>query len=298
MRVATRELTSLDDAVVETVAYSDVFDFPLTPEEVRRWLPLAASRQEVQTALDHLGTEVLATVPPYVTLRGREHIIVTREQRRSSSRILRRRAVFYGSLMARLPFVRMVAITGSLAVENAAEGEDLDYLIVTVPGRVWLTRAMTMLVVRLAALRGITLCPNYFLSESVLAMLERNYYTARELLQMVPLAGRATHRRMLLENAWWRDYLPNVEPPPVATNARPEAPSLARRLAEAILLTPLGDLLESWLLRRKGAELRNLIADNDEAVFDETMCKGHFDGHRQRTEAAVKERLQRLTAPV
>jgi hypothetical protein len=294
---AIHNLTSLQADVLETVAYSDVFDFPLTSEEVWRWLPRSASLDEVLSALALLTPEAFASVPPYVTLRGREHLVATRERRRLSTLALRRHAGFYGSLIARLPFVRMVAITGSLAVENAAEDEDLDYLIVTAPGRVWLARAMTMLIVRLAGLRGVTLCPNYFLAESVLALSERNYYTARELLQMAPIAGHAVYDRMLLENAWWRDYLPNANPPALTSSIRASTLSFPRRLAEAVLSTRLGDMIESWLLSRKGAELRNLIVDNSEAVFDATMCKGHFDGHRRRIEDAVKERLRRLTAP-
>ena len=73
---------------------------------------------------------------------------------------------------------------------------------------------MTMVVVRLAALRGVTLCPNYLLAESALALPDRDVYTARELLQMrADRAAQDVYERMLAANAWWRDLLPNWRSP-------------------------------------------------------------------------------------
>jgi hypothetical protein len=294
--LAPQALSTLETAVLRSVVYADLFDFPLTPAEARRWLPASATQAEVDAALSQgaLPSRLLVSLPPYVLLRGRDELVATRERRRHSSLLLNRRARFYGALIARLPFVRMVAITGSLAVDNADEGADFDYLMVVAPGRVWLTRAMTMLIVRAAALRGVTVCPNYLLAESALALPERDFYTARELLQMRPVAGLDVYRKMLAVNGWWRDYLPNAEPDAIPAPG-PSRSSLARRVAEALLRARPLDYVERWLLVRKGAELRHQ-AGGAEAVFDSERCKGHFEGWREQTARAVEERLARLLA--
>jgi hypothetical protein len=293
--LTTSALTPLEAAVLEVIVYADLFDSALTPEEIRRWLAVPASPKDVEDTLAGPNlASLIANVPPYVTLAGRESAAAVRERRCISSETLRSRAERYGDFMARLPFVRMVAITGALAVDNADDGDDLDYLIVTTPGRVWLTRAMIMAIGRVAARRGATLCPNYLLAETALALPANDYYTARELLQMQLVSGQAVYERMLAANAWWHIHLPNFtrreERARFATNGR--APSLLRQGAEWFLRLPPFDAVERWILTHKGEELRRNAGD--EAIFDETMCKGHFDRWRERTQRRLEERMRQL----
>jgi hypothetical protein len=256
---------------------------------------LPASLGEVETSLASLEGHLLILDCPYWLLRGREQLVAVRQRRQADSRLLLRRAQAYGRLIARLPFVRMVALTGSLAVENSDAGDDLDYLIVTERGRVWLTRALIMTVVRLAGLKGTTVCPNYILSESALALPERDYYTARELLQMRPISGASVYGRMLDLNSWWRDFLPNAAPAAGITPGAGHA-SLTRRVAESALRTPPGTLLERWLMQRKSRELASQDGSSDETAFDAEVCKGHFEGYRRLTRERVAQRMRELQA--
>src|SRR4029077_9993656 len=107
----------------------------------------------------------------------------------------------------------MVAVTGALAVDNAPAGDDIDYLIVTTPGRVWLARSLAVALVRVARLCGVGLCPNYVLAQSALSQQRRNLFIAHDLAQMVPLAGRAVYAEMLSANAWAQAYLPQARRP-------------------------------------------------------------------------------------
>src|SRR4051794_28846458 len=172
-------------AVVEAVAYADVFDWPLTAGEIHRYLPVVAGRADVAAALE--ASSGVRRVGPFHTLGGREHLVEARRRKAAVSERLWPEALRYGRLVAGLPWVRLVAVTGSLAVGAAADDADIDLLIVVADGHLWLARAMTIAVAKIAdrapATRGLRLCPNYLLTESVLDLPERDLYTAHELAQ-------------------------------------------------------------------------------------------------------------------
>jgi hypothetical protein len=192
----------------------------------------------------------------------------------------------------------MVALTGSLAVGNLHKGGDIDYLVVTAPGRVWLGRALAILIVRWAALRRVRLCPNYFLAEDELQVGPQDLYQAHELAQMVPLAGRETYARMRLENYWALHLLPNAPGPPLYTppEAAPQSIGL-KRMLEAGLGGRLGERLESWERGRKIRRFTEQEGEAAEAAFCPGQCKGHFDGHAKRALAAYAARLEELDLP-
>jgi hypothetical protein len=101
-------------SVFHTLAYADVFDYPLTVHEVYRYLPSAnASIEDVTQLLEN--NDLFSNIEDYYTLRGREEIVETRKRRVEVARRLWPKAARYGRLIASLPFVRMVAVTGSLA---------------------------------------------------------------------------------------------------------------------------------------------------------------------------------------
>ena len=315
-----RDLSSLEAAILQTVAYSDVFDYPLTPAEIHRYLVgVRASWRIVQGLLDHGGamSGLLVSQGGYFLIQGRDEIVETRRRRARVAAGMWPRAKRYGATIGQLPFVRMVAVTGALSMDNVEPDTDIDYLVVTEPGRLWLCRAMVVALVRLAARRGDTVCPNYFLSERTLALGEPNIFTAHELVQMVPIAGLETYRRMRCLNAWAARFLPNAFDAPRQVgshrdNGRTPSPDgnseeqpLLRSMAEAALRTSMGSRLEQWEMSRKVCKLSRQAdprAGGDawegdcpvETNFSADRCKGHFDSHRRRTLDAFTQRLRSL----
>ncbi len=286
---------ALERAIVQTVAYADVFDYPLTADEIHRYLVgVSAGRATVRSLLNNGSVpEHVTRTGRYFTLAGRESAVETRKVRSASAATYWRMAVDYGRRMSHLPFVRMIAVTGGLAMDNMSDG-DIDYLVIAEPGRLWLCRASIVALVRLAALRGIELCPNYFLSERALVLDERNLFTAHEVTQMVPLSGMPTYLQMRELNRWTYSFLPNAAGAPRRVTPREPHRRVTHRLVEGTLRSRLCGPLERWEMRRKMRKLGSRGDGHAEAAFGPDWCKGHFDDHGQLTLSRYAERLQAL----
>lgn len=289
------------DAIMRTLAYADVFDYALSLEQIWRYLigvhaDYRSLEIEVETALLPAGR--IGRNGGLFFLPGREALASLRRERSVRETRLWPRARRYGSWLAHLPFVRMAAVTGALAMDNEP-GRDLDFLVVTAPDRLWVCRGLVMLLVRLARIYGDELCPNYFISTRSLRFLSNNLYTAHELAQMVPLYGKEVFEVILLENSWAVSYLPNAfgllqlgdENTPIEVGRMGKR---LRILIESGLTSRTGEKLEVWERRRKIAMLQEKGGAGSETDFDPDQCKGHFGSYGSKTLTAYLERLESL----
>jgi hypothetical protein len=263
----------------------------------RYLIGMSASLPMVRALLEDGGLVpiYLSHLQGFFTLPGRESIVDIRRQRSTVASQVWHQAVQYGMYIASLPFVRMVAVTGALTMDNVEPGDDIDFMIVTEPGRVWLCRAMIIgLVVKPAARRGIEICPNYLLSERALVMWERNLFTAHEIVQMVPVVGWSVYRRLCQLNAWASLFLPNAYGQPRRVDTGPLPHYRIRSLAETILRTPVGARLEQWEMRRKVDFLYHQDPAGSESTFTSELCKGHFGAHSQMIREDFAQRLSAI----
>ncbi len=285
----------LQNAILQTVAYADVFDYPLTAREIHRYLTgIQANREDVEQIL-HEST-LLPSENGYYTLPNRGELTRIRSRREKIAAQMWPQAIAYGRVIAHLPFVRMVAVTGSLAMNNVDRDPDIDYLIVTAAGRLWMVRAMTLLVSRAAAVRNVRLCPNYLITENALVFPDQTLYSAHELVQMVPIYGLDVYERICRMNSWKDVFLPNAQGlPPVRdeikiVNYQP----VIKRFFERALRMPPGAWLENWEMQRKIRRLSAEQSDSPESCFAADYCKGHNLQHGQRTERVLRARLESL----
>ena len=250
------DLPTLEQRIVAAVAYRDMFQFAPDAAEITRYLPhLQSSEANVHAALagGRLVPEILVTDGQYYALKGREAFFALRRERREIARTLRAKAVRTAARIASLPFVQMIALTGSLAAENPDPDADLDVIIVTDAGRLWRVNAVT------STLRFIDqhlgprhFCPNVMRSKAALEFENHRLYTAQEMAMMVPLFGYDTYLEIFDRNPWVHTYLPNCEPfeAPADLVASPLAPG-SRDLLEAVFNSAAGQQLERiWYDRR------------------------------------------------
>ncbi len=292
----------IEAAILRTVLYADVFNFPLTTAELHHFLihdhPVALT--EIESALREssaLKTH-LEQHGAYWVMTGRRDLLAMREAREAASERLWPLAQHYSVWLARLPFVRMVALTGALSVRNAAHGDDdLDYLLITAAGRVWLARAGAIALVRLARLWGAQVCPNYVLSETALVQHGRDIFLAHEVVQMVPLFGEAYYGAFRQANGWTAQQMPNALGAFYAEADQPLGGVWAavKRMLEWLLAGRVGDSLERWEQQRKQRRFaREMQTLHSAAQLDAEHVKGHFNDHGHPVLRRYAERLREL----
>ncbi len=286
-------------AILCTLAYADVFDYPLTTVEVHRYLiGCQASQSEVLAALESMAGSHVSVIGRLWALPGRKEIIGLRCKREAQAEILWPLSLKYGRRIADLPFVRMVAVTGALAADNVEPDADLDYLIVTRPGYLWVTRAMILAIDQATNASQARICPNFILAESHLALDDRDLFTAQELARMIPISGMDVYDAMRAQNRWTDAFLPNAQGAPREVTAGISSQGRLKSASEALLASQPTRWLEQWEMRRKIAKFNRQENMNSETRFSADFCKGHFDGHKQRTMEAFQVRLQSIDLAV
>jgi len=164
----------LREAVLATVAWFDVFGYPLTLPEIGRYLPVgkhsgSASLSDIAVALDSSG---IGCVDGHYSLRGGVGDVSLRQRRYRLAKRKLTRARRAAKLFGALPSVRLVAVCNNLAVANAEEGSDIDLFVVCRPRTLWTTRLLLVGALKLLGLRPSPedqkdkLCLSFWVSES------------------------------------------------------------------------------------------------------------------------------------
>lgn len=126
------------EAIIAVVAFFDLFDFPLTAYEIWENIDYQKSINEIICLLKQ--TDTIQEYNGFYFLRGRTETIVRRRERYFFSekkvRIARRFAYFFSLC----PFVQAVALANSLGFYNLRRESDIDFFIITSPGKIWLSR--------------------------------------------------------------------------------------------------------------------------------------------------------------
>jgi len=206
------------EAVSSTIRFFDLFDFPLTAEEVMEYLYKYSSPlhiKELKGTLDHMVTEgKLFEIKGYFLLPGREQIIETRKTRKFIAEKFWNRTKLYGTYMRSLPFIRMIAVCNNLAYDNSGEQSDIDLFIVVRPGRMWLARFLTTVVLHFFGVRRYgdkvagRFCLSFFVTSEKMDMSEfelkpEDPYLAYWTKNLRPIFGQETYRAFREKNQEW-----------------------------------------------------------------------------------------------
>ncbi len=223
-------------AVLKTLLYFDIFSYPLRAQEVHRFCRSKSNPAAVADCLQELEqAQLVYCFEGYYTMRNEEALIRRRKVNQAYSLEIMKKARRNGQLLGQFPFVRAVAISGSLSKNAASEGADIDYFIITKQGRLWVCRTLLHLFKKLTFLAGRQhdFCMNYFLDEAELELKDKNIFTAVESATIIPVYGPAAVERFFRDNWWVGHFLPN-QPAPKNYRQVDDRKSTGKQVAEAL----------------------------------------------------------------
>jgi hypothetical protein len=239
----------LRSSILKVVAYFDLFNYPVSIEDILFFLDSEADEYEVKKELEMLlNQECLFRTGQFFSLRNDPALAEKRNWGRQHAEELLPIAERGARFLFQFPFVTGVCISGSLSKRCADENADIDYFIITRANRLWIARTLMHCFKKLTYLRGRQhrYCMNYFVDEEALEIKEKNIFTATELITLMPASGNGGLTRFFRANDWTVRYYPQYLHRSRQAQVSPK-PSLLKRCCESLLDNRLGDRLDDFL---------------------------------------------------
>ncbi|MBL7945138.1 MAG: nucleotidyltransferase domain-containing protein [Flavobacteriales bacterium] len=295
------DLRSLQRTVLNVLAYFDVFSHPMKVEEIARFaVGTHASTERILQALT--GLEKNGHVHrsgPYWGLLQVEKNAHERLAAESRARTRMPKAEVMARRIAKFPFVRAVFISGSMSKGCIATDGDIDFFVVTAPGRLWVARTLLVLYKKIFLLNSRRdFCVNYFLDTEHLAVEDRNLFTATEVVTLMPMYGNGTTEAFFSRNAWAFKMLPGAPTPKSRELAIGSARS--KGLGERLLHGSLGDTLDNWCMQLTWHYWKRKFSELDPQAFELALrtrtyvSKHHPRNFQARVLDGLGQRLRTL----
>lgn len=219
----------LQKNILSTVAYYDAMDYPMTSFEVWEYLTRVANGADGEdgaysllAVINELESDrikrFIEESRGFYFLKGRVDLVEKRLERNKIANNKIKIALRVTKWLRFVPFVRMIAVTGSLAMKNTESLSDLDLLIVLKHGKIFTGRTLVTGVVHLLGRRRYgdkianRICLNYFITTKSLEINLKDLFSASEYSFIRPVFGWHNFQKFQRANEWMKKYKPNFHP--------------------------------------------------------------------------------------
>lgn len=303
-------------AILKTLCWFDVFDYPLTKEEVWRFGlfidECELGEVEKELAKMMIGNKIIQT-EIFFHLPGRSEIITERKKRYNHTDQKFKRAMKFAKIFRLLPSIELVAMGNLIGSHNLRAGGDIDLLIVAKPGTIWTTRFITATIVKLLGARPTAdsttdkICLSFYATSEAL-----NFESTAQVNQLyffywlafltpiydphdAELCGAqrgGAYAKLMRENIWIKERLPNFFP---------QTPHHLRTVKKIncyladLILYPwylFENQLKSLQLKILPQSLRELANQDTRVVISDRMLKFHANDRRQEFQEKYRTKLR------
>ena len=204
---------------LKTILYFSIFKYPLTLDEIYSFYP-DKDKVKIEAELGRLiDQKVIFKVDEFYLTDCDPECIEKRKKGNLMAVPALEKAKERAAFIARFPFVEGVGVSGSLSKGYYDNRSDIDFFVITKPGKVWFARTLLMLYKKIFLLNSRKyFCINYFMSSANLELEEKNRFTATEIKTLIPFQGKDTLNAFYRHNEWvskiFGPFAPNLESVP------------------------------------------------------------------------------------
>ena len=297
----TAEHTDLTKSILKAMLYFDIFKYPLTATEIFQHLTTNHVTQEnVETELNNLCNQsIIYPVLNFYSIHNDNALASRRvmgNQMAAHSLSLAQKKALH---ISKFPFVRAVMASGSLSKGYMDESSDLDFFVITQPGRLWIARFLLVLYKKIFLFNSHKyFCINYFVDESHLDIEEKNLFTATELATLIPLYGKEYYSLLISANRWMNMYLPN-HTPRSTENVSAYHPGWLKRTTEKLINLAWANKIESACMQLLSSRWKQryqpIYSKADFEIAFKTkkyVSKGHPNNHQRKVLDMYHQKLE------
>lgn len=204
-------MTETAQNILKTLGYFDLFQYPLTEEEIFLFNQVDVTGIAINKQLQELvNDKIIFKVDEFYALHNNWQLA---ERRRSGNKLAVEHlkiAHRVAKFLYKFPYVKGIAVSGSLSKNFATDKTDIDFFIITATNRLWIARTIMHLYKKLTFLRGRQnwFCMNYYVDEDAMEIKEKNIFTAVEIVTLLPMHGKDCLDEFVEKNKWTDSFFP------------------------------------------------------------------------------------------
>ncbi len=211
-QICTKNTFEIRLSILKVLAYFKIFEHPLKLREIAALCNISVQETEQNLSFLIEDEMIFDFEQYYSTSRNVAQYSGLRKVKEAEAEKYFIKLKKYAKLLATFPFVRGIAVSGSLSKGVMNPDGDIDYFIITKPGRLWICRTLMILFKKLFLFNSKRyFCVNYFVDENNLQIRDKNIFTATEFVHLIPVFEHSCILNVFLfQNNWVHKYYPNL----------------------------------------------------------------------------------------
>lgn len=296
MAYSKTHMSPQEKAVLTSIAYSDIFSFPLNSDELWRFLisKNQITKKDFESGVQRLKSTYILEKDGYFCIKGRERIIDGRKKNiLENDRKLKiaGKAAYY---LSHVKSILFIGISGGLAMGDVEREDDIDFFIITKSNTIFKSRFLILLILQMLGMRrkrqdtnpADKICVNFIIDTEKLYFPKQRHdvYTAHEIIQIVPLyEAHNTFHKFIESNKWLNEFFPN---------SREATKRVAHKFNKNIVLSIISSILDVSLPEKICGLLQSALINmhrKNEIVTNHVLA---FNPNDYRVQTLDKLRLK------